>query len=175
MKVLALDAMGVVYSTADDVRDLLVPYLRERGCARSDAEIEDQYNRCSLGQFTSAQFWQQCGVLGDDEEYCSRHELTPGVLDLLATPTDAGWRVVALTNDVSEWSRLLRTRFDLTRWIPDWIVSGDIGIRKPDPRAYDALVHAAGVPATDIHFFDDRPRNVTAARQAGLDGRLFSS
>lgn len=173
--VLALDAMGVVFSAADDVAELLVPYLREQGCTLDDAEIEEVYTACSLGLMTSAQLWERCGVDGSDDDYCSRHELTPGTTELLADVAGSVDRILVLSNDVSEWSRLLRDRFGLTRWVPDWVVSGDLGVRKPDSRAYEALVNAAGVPAADIHFFDDRPRNVDAAREGGLQAHLFSS
>ena len=36
---LVLDAMGVMYHPADDVADLLIPFVRAKGCDRSDAEI----------------------------------------------------------------------------------------------------------------------------------------
>ena len=36
---LVLDAMGVMYQPADDVADLLIPFVRAKGCERSDAEI----------------------------------------------------------------------------------------------------------------------------------------
>lgn len=171
--VVALDAMGVVYTAADDVAELLVPYLRELGCQLDDEAIEAIYTEGSLGRISSAELWERCGVAGNDAEYCSRHELTPGLGDLLTDLEAAGTRVAVLSNDVSEWSVLLRERFDLTSWISDWVISGDIGIRKPDPRAYEALVRTLGVPAAEIHFFDDRPRNVDAARTAGLQSYVF--
>ena len=37
--ILVLDAMGVTYQPADDVADLLIPFVRARGCDESDAEI----------------------------------------------------------------------------------------------------------------------------------------
>ncbi|MCL1922605.1 MAG: hypothetical protein FWG15_01830 [Propionibacteriaceae bacterium] len=53
IKVLALDAMGVIYRHADDVEELLIPYLRDRGCVVPTAQIEELYHRCSLGQISS--------------------------------------------------------------------------------------------------------------------------
>lgn len=55
-----------------------------------------------------------CGLKeGLDDEYCRGHELTPGIRELMADAACAGLRIVALTNDVSAWSRVLRSRFRL--------------------------------------------------------------
>lgn len=46
--------------------------------------------------------------------------------------------------------------------------SSELGMRKPEPRAFQAVVDAIGVPATRILFFDDLLPNVEAARACGL-------
>jgi len=57
-----------------------------------------------------------------------------------------GIAVACLTNDVSEWSALLRRRFELETRIRPWIVSGDVGARKPDPQIFAVLQRALDVP-----------------------------
>jgi putative hydrolase of the HAD superfamily len=47
-------------------------------------------------------------------------------------------------------------------------VSSSIGLRKPDPQAYDHVVKAIGVPAERIVFFDDLAENIEGARDSGL-------
>ncbi len=42
------------------------------------------------------------------------------------------------------------------------------GILKPDPRAYDSVTQALGVPAPSCVFVDDQARNVAGARRAGM-------
>ena len=42
------------------------------------------------------------------------------------------------------------------------------GILKPDPRAYDSVKQALGVPAPSCVFVDDQARNVAGARRAGM-------
>ncbi len=46
--------------------------------------------------------------------------------------------------------------------------SHEIGLRKPDPRAFAHVVQALGVPAASILFFDDSLANVEGAAAAGL-------
>lgn len=47
-------------------------------------------------------------------------------------------------------------------------VSSELGERKPDPAAFDAVAAKIGVPASSILFFDDSPENVVGSRNAGL-------
>ena len=47
-------------------------------------------------------------------------------------------------------------------------LSSSIGLRKPDPAAYDHVVKAIGVPASRIVFFDDLAENIEGARARGL-------
>jgi putative hydrolase of the HAD superfamily len=47
-------------------------------------------------------------------------------------------------------------------------LSSAIGLRKPDAAAYDHVVHAIGVPAERIVFFDDLAENIDGARARGL-------
>ncbi len=35
IKILALDAMGVIYPTADDVKHLLIPFIEEKAAAKT--------------------------------------------------------------------------------------------------------------------------------------------
>ncbi|HEX7560498.1 MAG TPA: HAD family phosphatase [Usitatibacter sp.] len=47
-------------------------------------------------------------------------------------------------------------------------VSSDLGKRKPERAAFEAIAHAIGVPLDRILFFDDTMENVEGARAAGL-------
>ncbi|WP_298259355.1 HAD-IA family hydrolase [Bradyrhizobium sp.] len=54
-------------------------------------------------------------------------------------------------------------------------LSSTIGLRKPDAEAYDHVVHAIGVPADRIVFFDDLAENIEGARECGLKAVLVTS
>jgi len=51
-------------------------------------------------------------------------------------------------------------------------VSSDIGLRKPERRAFEHISQAIGVPASAMLFFDDLADNVAGARAAGLQAVL---
>jgi putative hydrolase of the HAD superfamily len=172
VRTVAFDAMGVLYRSADDVADLLVPFGRARGSRLSDEEIRTVYRRACVGEMTSAVLWEQLGVAGAphdlDAAYTAGHEMTPGMLALIDELRALGVPLGCISNDVTEWSRALRVRHGLDARIPHWTVSGDVRARKPDERIYRAFLERTGSAASDVIFVDDRPANVAAAAGLGF-------
>jgi putative hydrolase of the HAD superfamily len=72
------DAFGVLYQPANSATGLLIPYLRELGCAASSGDITELLRATILGRMSTAEFWAACGVVGDDREFCARHTLPGG-------------------------------------------------------------------------------------------------
>jgi len=56
--------MGVLYEVGDDLRQLLVPFARARGCELTDHAIHEAYVRAMIGDLTTAQLWNELGVAG---------------------------------------------------------------------------------------------------------------
>jgi putative hydrolase of the HAD superfamily len=53
------------------------------------------------------------------------------------------------------------------------VISAEIGIMKPDPAAYHAILEALEVPPARALFVDDSPANVEGARAVGMAAVLF--
>lgn len=74
---------------------------------------------------------------------------------------DAGVRTALLSNS---WGtsgypmELLRASFD------ELVISGEVGLRKPDPAIYHLTAERLGVPLAASVFVDDHPRNLKVAR-----------
>lgn len=172
MRAVALDAMGVLYCSADDVADLLIPFVRARGAALTEEEIRSIYRRAYLGELTSHELWQHLGIEGDagelDATYVGGHEVTPGMTDLIDELCREGLLVGCISNDIAEWSRALRRRHALDERIACWTISGEVHARKPDERIYRAFLDDARLTADRVVFVDDRPANVQAAAALGF-------
>ena len=175
MKVVVLDAMGVIYPVGDDVKDLLYPFIIEKGGTRDFALIEKYYHLASLGKISAAEFWKTVGIAPQlENQYLRRFELTPGLLDFLKKIKSRGVEIWCLSNDLSEWSTKLRSRFGFDKYFRGFVISGDIGIRKPDPMIYYNLLNRLNVKASDVIFVDDNPKNLDAASAIGFITVLFS-
>ncbi len=175
MRLLALDAMGVIFAEADDGQNLLYPFIVEKGGCSDVQEIIRLYHAASIGWISASEFWQFAGVdPALEDEYLLKHRLSEGLEEFLDESRSHGIELWCLSNDVSEWSRKLRERFRLDRYFRGFIISGDTGTRKPDPAIYRYLLDKAGYEASDTVFVDDRLRNIDAAYALGIAGILFN-
>lgn len=177
-ELVVLDGMGVIFEEGDDIRKLLVPYARERGCTLDSDEIASLSHSGSLGRLSSAELWEALGLDGDPAEldagYLALHNLTPGLGAFITRMRDRGIGVACLTNDLSTWSLELRRMHGLVEIIDPWIVSSTVGVRKPEPAMYEALRRTAGIEPRRCLLIDDRIENLDAARELGYLTALFS-
>jgi epoxide hydrolase-like predicted phosphatase len=77
----------------------------------------------------------------------------------------AGVRTAMLSNSwsVDDYDRdLLAELFDA------WVISGEVGLRKPDPAIYALAAERMGLPPDAIAFVDDLPGNLKPARALGM-------
>ena len=78
----------------------------------------------------------------------------------------AGVRTALLSNswghdyDRSQWQEM----FDAV------VISGEVGMRKPEPEIFVLALERIGLPAGECAFVDDLPHNVAAAARQGLVG-----
>ena len=86
----------------------------------------------------------------------------------------AGIRLFALTNWSSELFPAALSRFDFLSLFEDIIVSGEEGVRKPDPAIFEILRRRIGSSVARCIFIDDSLENIRAATESGLDAILFS-
>jgi len=176
MKYLVLDAMGVLYTAYDDVKELLHPFIVEKGGLNDLNRINNIYIEASLGRMTSADFWKTVGLDPMmEDEYLSRHAITGGLIEFLGDMRLLGIKVWCLSNDVSEWSSKLRWKFKLEDYFQGFIISGDVSLRKPDPAIYKLLTNRLQCRPGDITFVDDSTRNLDAAMDLGIGTVLFNS
>ena len=75
---------------------------------------------------------------------------------------DQGIRTVLVSNS---WGR---EDYDADDLFDEIVLSGDLGIRKPDPRIYAEAVERAGVPPAQCIFVDDIGGNLKPARALGM-------
>jgi putative hydrolase of the HAD superfamily len=176
--VVALDGPGVLYREGSDVEQLLIPFLREQGSRIPDRDVAEKARLLSLGRITTPDFWLMMGLPGDPEEldaaYVARHQLNSGVVRYLRALRSNNIRVACVTNDAAAWARRLRVAHSLDGLIDTWVVSGSVGVRKPDNALYEVLRRTTGVGASSILLIDDDLDNLDAAKAIGMGTRWFT-
>jgi HAD superfamily hydrolase (TIGR01509 family) len=134
--------------------------------------------RAELGEFPTAdayldRFAEVTGARLTLDEWCAaRHEAsTPnaGVVDALRVAATLGTVSLFSNNPPPFVATLARMAPDVAAILgPNVLVSCEIGIRKPDPKAYLAAVDHYGASAVDTFFVDDSAANVAGAAADGI-------
>lgn len=137
--------------------------------------------RAVLGAATPADVWAYIG---------QRFELSPTDLDALQADF---WKGFEWDLDLLAMLRDLRPRVKTGILSDAWadvrayaapylndatfdviMYSAEEGIQKPNPAIFQRLLARLDVAARDTVFVDDRPANIDAARQVGIQGLLFT-
>ena len=101
-------------------------------------------------------------------------EIVPTV-ELLYRLKDRGVRLLALTNFSAEKFPQAQQRYPFFACFEAIMVSGEVGIAKPDPRIFAYLIAVCGLQPGDCLYTDDVPANVAAACHAGFHAIHFTS
>lgn len=99
----------------------------------------------------------------------------PGTTALLEDLAAAGAPLFALSNWPADTFWVARERFGVLAVFRDIVVSGEVGLTKPDPHIYRLALDRFGRAAQDCVFVDDRAENVAAAEGCGIAGVRFTS
>ena len=173
------DVMGVIFTVGDDVEGLLIPYIHSLKPDIAIQDIKDLYLAASLGKIASRDLWAQLGFDATDIPTIERNYLEKSfTLDAGFLPCAKALKnrygIALLSNDVSEWSRFLRDYHGIEPLIDAAFISGDLGVRKPDPRIYGIALDTLEARPDECLFVDDYPERVDAARELGICSVLFN-
>jgi len=80
----------------------------------------------------------------------------------------AGQPVHALSNYSTAKFALSETLHGFLQEFDERVVSGHVGVAKPDPRIYEILIERAGRRPHELLFIDDTQANVRAAEALGM-------
>jgi 2-haloacid dehalogenase len=93
---------------------------------------------------------------------------------ILAELKALGVPLYGLTNWSAETFPFARSRFDFLDWFEAILVSGEVGLIKPDRRIFELLAQTHGFAPEHAVFIDDSPINAGGATAAGLHGIHFT-
>ncbi len=82
--------------------------------------------------------------------------------------------IYALTNWSAEAFPVAQARFDFLGWFRQIVVSGKVGVAKPDPRIFDIVLRWTNSAAHQTLCIDDSMKNVAAAKRPGFQAVQFT-
>lgn len=86
-----------------------------------------------------------------------------------------GFGTVIISNMAEPTYQSLMLEQEWMHYFDRAIISGILGINKPDQRIFNYALKLMQLDATEVLFLDDLPHNVAGAKEAGLHALLFSN
>jgi 2-haloacid dehalogenase len=89
-------------------------------------------------------------------------------VEILAELRRRDVRLLALSNWSSDTFVVARPRYPFLEWFEGLVISGDVGIAKPDPAIFHHLIDRFGLDPAATVYIDDAAANVAAAAELGM-------
>lgn len=150
-----------------------------------DPDTDPLWQDMLAGRISEREYWmirtREVGrMLGEDWEHMETFVrrargtdieavIRPEAVSIIAAAKAAGKKLAILSNELDLfYGADFRRRLPLLQLF-DVIVDGTYtGILKPDPRAYETVTKALGLPAHQCVFVDDQKRNADGGIKAGM-------
>lgn len=173
--------------TGEPNREAVVQFLKQ-SLSLSDQEFE-RLNQLKKEAFASGvtdeEFWRAYALeqeikLADDWADSLKASMkkaigiNPSMLALVGQLKEKNIPVALFSNIDARKAKIIRD-FGYYELFHPCILSCDILMEKPDPKAFEHLIQRLGMPAEQILFIDDKIENVEAAEALGIDALHFQS
>ena len=99
----------------------------------------------------------------------------PGTVAILKTLKDKNYRLYGLSNWSAETFPRVRPQYPFFEWLDDIILSGEVGLNKPDPAIFNLLLNRTGHTAPECVLIDDSQTNIDVAKEMGFKAIHFTS
>jgi putative hydrolase of the HAD superfamily len=117
--------------------------------------------------------WSATGTLEDVLQLWHQFEADPVVVGWIQELRSAGIGCHLATNQQTYRRAIMHDERRYGDWFDQTFYSCDLGLAKPDPAYFTAILTALDRPATSTLFIDDNRANIDGARQAGLHAELY--
>lgn len=171
IKAVIFDCFGVIYIDANQAAFKLLKIPNNPEMAKGYRQIMDA--RC-LGYLDRAEARRQMaelvGVSLDrwNEAIMQVKGRDPELLELIHTLKRQGLKIGLLSNAGKNQLQELFTAEEQAELFDAAVVSGDIGIIKPDPEIYRYIAEQLGVAPEECLFIDDNSSYCEGARMVGM-------
>ncbi len=84
------------------------------------------------------------------------------------------YKLAIVTNEGIEWARYKLEKLGMSGLFDHIIISGELGVRKPDVKFYKKTLELLKASPEECLFIDDQEKNCVAAESIGIKSVLFT-
>lgn len=167
--VLTTDVFGS-FAAFCETEGLAPEAVRER--FRGDPSARDLLERLETGRLSEEDFEPRFAELLEVADHAGLIDrlfagMRPdeAMLDAVRTAKRAGVRTGLISNS---WGHGRYDRSAFPELFDGVVISGEVGVRKPNPRIYSMGAESIGLPPAECVFVDDLPGNLKPAAELGM-------
>ncbi len=117
--------------------------------------------------------WGATGKAPDVRQWLNTVTVDQHVLDLVSRVRARGYCCALATNQQPYRARFMADELRYRDLFDRCFFSCDLGLAKPDPRYFQAIILALQVDPQEVLFVDDKPQNINSASSLGIHARCF--
>ena len=180
VKYILIDMYGVIIKES---KGYFIPYTYEHFGQNEYARItkifrEDKmFSKAQLGEISSQEFLTAIGYPDPEssmKDYLEKYLTLDEGFRNFGELVSEKYKLVLLSNDVAEWSTYLTGFHNIDCFFYEKIVSGNIGMRKPDPEMFKLALLRLGCRPEECLFIDNSVNNLETAEELGIKTVLFN-
>jgi putative hydrolase of the HAD superfamily len=150
--------------------------LRER-------ELEEHFDLLMKGKLGEEEFWQKVKKFHNwqiptelfKKAVRDNFEEIAGTRAIIEKLNKQGYKLGLLSNHCKEWIGHCEKKFDYHKLFHSTLYSFEIGICKPDKRAYEKILSKLGAKPEECLFVDDSQENIKGAEELSIRTILFKN
>lgn len=167
------DALGhFAESLGIELQDVVRVALRAYSGAEDDLVVGFEIGRIEEEEFAGAfavRLKEETGTVVDPaglvEKIFAGLSLEEPMMQAVLRVRKAGFKTALLSNS---WGLGLYPRERFPEMFDVVVISGEVGMRKPDPKIYEHTIEKLGVAAERCIFVDDHPGHLKTAQEKGM-------
>jgi putative hydrolase of the HAD superfamily len=169
IKAVIFDFGGVVHGLGKEKLSELLASKLNREVEGLRKQVVPLVMSMSVGQITEDKFWEELGGKADEVwmEQSLKCSLNLPIIKLVHDLKVRGITTVVLSNTIPPHVQIVR-KFGWYNEFDKVFLSCEIGLRKPDPKAYEYALDKLGILGSECIFIDDVPENLVPAEKLGM-------
>jgi epoxide hydrolase-like predicted phosphatase len=176
IKAIIFDCFGVLYP--DTYWTMAQEYLGD-ALDEKKSELSDLVRQVDLGYITRDELWAQFAVMvGETKEqvYARLREFS-GLDKRLLNFIDehrSTYKIGMISNVGQGFLESMFIERPASEYFDSIVLSSEVGLVKPDKRIYDLTAERLNIDTNMCVFIDDLSKNVTGAKNAGMQAILYT-
>lgn len=181
IKNIIFDVGGILF---DDSKESITKLLGKDSTNIYKAAYGQDFKKCLLGQITVQEHLINLKSKPDfnDIKFILTKEYLPKSYPLLEENfnyikalKDKGYKLFLLTNITEDSYNYINETININSIFTGGIYSYQEHLIKPNPEIYELIIKRFNLNKSETIFFDDKEKNVKAAKETGLKSIVFTS